>query len=343
MDSQLIDLSIAALSKHKKSIDLLNTQYADLTASTELSATEQASEVESIDNKLNKLILDTQSTVKKLISQIEIPVPADGKDFDEKIASALLERQFKDYVLGRDLSIEDIKASITDFAGTLQPKEAMLREVVNGYMSANRKLFQGKPGSHGRDGVDGKTFKSKDGKDGTGVADITITKDSLIVTMTTGEVKEIPLPKKKDKDSVLVGSAVNGRAGYLSKNKDIKLTNPQDGEVLTYSNGKWVNEPLPLVAPGNVDTGRIEIEAAYKFANTTAFKELTYTNGNIVDISIYTTAAKTTKLFTKVIGYNVDNNISSTSITDEVNGATLAKTMSYLDGNISSVASTYTP
>ena len=343
MDSQLLDISITALSKHKKSIDKLNEQYDSLASSTGLSAVEQTEAIQSVDGKLAELILTTEATVKKLISKIKIPVPKDGVDFDEKIAKGLLEKQFKDYVLGRDISIEAMKDSVLDFANTLQPKEAVLKALVASYMSDNRKLFQGKSGASGRDGVDGKTIKSKNGVDGVGIADIRFTDDSMIITMTTGEVKEIPLPTLEGKDSVLVGSASSNRAGYLSKNKDIKLSNPQNGDVLTYSNGKWVNEAPAAIAPGDVDTARVEIEAAYKFANTTAYKQLSYTDGNIVDISIYTTAAKTTKLFTKVIGYNVDNNISSTSITDEVNGATLVKTMSYLDGNISSVASTYTP
>jgi hypothetical protein len=62
---------------------------------------------------------------------------------------------------------------------------------------------------------------------------------------------------------------------------------------------------------------------------------------NITAVDIYVDSSKVTKLFSKVIGYN-NGNISTVSITDEVNGGTLNKVMAYLDGNISSVTSTYT-
>ena len=89
---------------------------------------------------------------------------------------------------------------------------------------------------------------------------------------------------------------------------------------------------------------RVEIEAMFKVAQTTNFKELSYNEvtGNITNVDIYTTSGKTLKLFSKIIGYNVDNNIDTISIIDEVNSNTIVKTLSYINGNLVNITSTYT-
>jgi hypothetical protein len=53
----------------------------------------------------------------------------------------------------------------------------------------------GKNGIDGRDGADGKD--GNDGNDGVGIADIEKRNNDLIVTLTNGETKTIPLPKAK--------------------------------------------------------------------------------------------------------------------------------------------------
>ncbi len=85
---------------------------------------------------------------------------------------------------------------------------------------------------------------------------------------------------------------------------------------------------------------RTEIELMFKVAESSSYKEINYTNGNISSIDVYTESNKTVKLFTKTIGYN-NGNIINVSITDEVNGGTLNKAINYTDGNISSIGSNY--
>ena len=338
LNDSLIEIALQALSKHKISISELDTQYKSLNKTQGLYADDK----KEIDLKLEKLLKETEKNIRKSVNAIEIPIPKDGRDFDEKIARALLTEQFKQFSLDMDTSAEDTKKNLMGYAETLKPTEKLISSLISKYLESNIDSFKGKDGSDGisvtaTDGKDGET-----GSDGTGIADIQIKDDSLIVIMTTGEVKEIPLPKPKGKGTTpLIGSPNSSRSSFLSKSKDVRIVNPQNGDVLVFKNGNWVNEQPTTIAPGDVDTARVEIEALYKFASATAFKELTYTGDNITDVSIYTNAGKGSKLFTKIISYNVDNNIDSTSVTDEVNGGTITKTLAYTSGNITSVSSSY--
>lgn len=345
MDKQLLDLALEALAKHKDKISRLDDQYRIINGLTGEMKESHKESIESIDKKIEVLLSKTDSAISSAVNAIEIPIPKNGLDFNPKIAEAMIEKQFKDYVTSRDLSIDDIKKTIKDFAGTLQPKEILLRKLVMEYVLHNSELYKSKDGKKGKDGLDGKSIKGKAGKDAIGIEDITLKNKELVIVLTDGSVKHIPLPEVKG-EKTIVGSAATGRSAFISNSKDVRIHNGQDGDVLTFERGMWINKAPVDAQPGesNIeDFARIEIESLFKLANDTGFKELTYSNGNIISINIYATAAKTVKLFTKTIEYNVNNDIESTHVIDEVNGGILSKTIAYDAGNISSITLAYTP
>lgn len=335
LDQSLIDLSLQALSKHKISIDRLDSEYKTIKEFTYKVKEDQDRELDAIEAKLKKVISNISKSIDSAVSAIDLPVPKDGKDFDKKIAEAILEKQFNDYVLNRDISIEDLKKSIID----REPTTELLQGIVETFIAKNHTMFKGDAGVDGSDGTNTPGF---DGEDGISIADIKIEDESLIITMTSGEIKQVLLPKTKG-DKRLIGGIGSNRSAFISKNKDVKISNPKDGDLLVYKRGTWFNEQ-PIAAPGSDEANfnRIEIENMFKLASNTAFKELSYTSGNITSIDVYKTSSKLIKLFTKTIQYNIDNNISITSLTDEINGGTMIKTMAYNAGDISSISSTYT-
>lgn len=341
LNDSLIEISMEALAKHKISIDELNKKYNRLDSTQEANSTEIAS----IDDKISQTLKEVDLLIEEAIAEIDIPEPIipekgrDGIDFDEKIARTLLTKIFKEYVLDRDISIEDLKKDIKGYADTLAPSQEILSDLVKSFVTSNSDMFKGKDGSPGTNAV---TIVPKDGTDGIGIADITIKDEFLIISMSDGSEKRIPLPEGKGAKR-LVGSPNSSRASFLSKSKDVRISSVKDGHILVYSGGVWTNEEPATQTPGtSLDSARIEIEALYKFASATAFKKLTYTGDNITDVSIFTDETETSKLFTKIIGYNVDNNIDVIQITDEVNGGTIVKTLTYTGENITSVSSSYT-
>ena len=73
---------------------------------------------------------------------------------------------------------------------------------------------------------------------------------------------------------------------------------------------------------------RAEIEDLYKVAYSTKYSEYTYTGSNLTKIEIYTDSGKATKLFTKDLSYT-GSQLTSITITDELTGNTLTKTLGY--------------
>lgn len=88
---------------------------------------------------------------------------------------------------------------------------------------------------------------------------------------------------------------------------------------------------------------RGSLENAFNMAHETAYKEITY-NGEdkITNIDIWDTNEKNTKLFSKVISYNEDNQIGETTITDEVDNKILTKTITYSEGQLETLTKTMT-
>jgi len=78
----------------------------------------------------------------------------------------------------------------------------------------------------------------------------------------------------------------------------------------------------------NLITQRAEIEGQFKVAYLTDYTELTKVGDKLTQVDVWDTAAKATKLFTKILQYS-DDQITSTSLTDEVRGAVLTKTFTY--------------
>ena len=311
IDQELIDVALEALAKNKDRVDKLSNLADQLSKDMVDYKTLYDTDKKALDTRLNKF---TDAFKKELEDTLKaIPVPKDGIDG-------------KDGINGKDG-----KDGVDGKQGKAGPKGEQ--------GPAGKQGIQGPTGPAGKDGVDGKSgSKGIQGKPGVGIDKITSNHTKVLIHLTDGRVVDIALPKAKE---VTAGvTAMPTEIVVLRNLADVKVNNAEDGQVLTYSGGKWVPK-TPIIGGGAVDTARIEIESMFKVAETTAYKELTYNEGNITNVDIYTNSGKTTKLFSKIIGYN-NGNITSVSITDEVNGGTLDKTIAYVDGNISSISSKYT-
>ena len=91
----------------------------------------------------------------------------------------------------------------------------------------------------------------------------------------------------------------------------------------------------------SADPARADIEGMYKSAYANAYKEFSYTDGNLSTIEVWTDASKITKLFTKTIVYT-DGNITGVTLVDNDNNHSLSKTITYSNGNIDTITVTYT-
>ena len=315
MSEELLEIAFEALAKHKVALDeikALSTEDRDLGKKSQ----------ESIDKRIAKLSEAMIESVRSEMSKIEVP---------------------KDGIDGKSIKGEK-GDSIVGPAG----KDGKSVTGAKGIDGVHGKDGIGIVGAQGPVGVTGKAGKNAiDGINGVGIEDISVEGDSLVISMTSGEVKQISLSGKPilKQGRGGFGPATN-RAGFLSKTRDVYILNPQNGDILTYENGKWINVPLPTSDPVPVDIEnfqrRTEIEAMFKTDNSDAYKALTYTSGDITAVDIYTNSGMGVKLFSKTIGYNVDNNIDTINITDEVSGDNILKALVYSNGNLANITSIYT-
>jgi len=308
LQDELLDIALGGLAKNKIRVDKLDTKLDSI--QTEIKANVALSK-EKIGNVSNRLDKATEGFTKELATVLKnIPVPKDGIDGKDAIS-----------IPGKN---------------GLDGKSIKGLDGLDGRDGLDGVSIKGDKGDQGLPGKIGKSIVGKDGIDGISVESIKADSYTIVFTMSDGTKKKLPMP------TVGVGDA-----GYSKKllsiltATDTDIKNPIDGEVLTYINKRWVNK----VSGSGTSTGtssRAEIESMFKEASLTAYKELTYLNGDITEVIIYTDGSKTTKLFTKIIGYN-SGNIVSVSITDEVNSGTLIKLISYTGSDITSITSTYTP
>jgi len=318
VDTELLEVSFEALAKHKKAIDATKDTLVSLdTKVSEVSDT-LFEETSRLNSNISKITNDIPDLVKGHIDKI--PIPKDGKD-------------------GKSIVGPEGKPG-KDGKSIVGPKGK------NGKDGKDGKSIVGPAG---RDGKDGKSIKGKDGKhgkdgaDGVGIENITATQSSMNIELTNGKTKVVRLPRQRTHSSRAPSKRIAGTTdtGTLYNLTDVYANGAANGEVLTYEDGYFVTKPVKGTSSDNTSFNRrTEIENMFKQSESTAYKKLTYTDGNITNVDIYVDDSQDIKLFSKVIGYN-NGNITSISITDEVNSGTLDKTITYTDGNVSSVATEY--
>jgi hypothetical protein len=76
----------------------------------------------------------------------------------------------------------------------------------------------------------------------------------------------------------------------------------------------------------------IEMEMEFQTASTSYFKDLNYTNEVLTNIDIWTSQAMTLKLFSKLLQYDADENLSRAILTRISDDAGLVKILEY-DGS----------
>ena len=89
-----------------------------------------------------------------------------------------------------------------------------------------------------------------------------------------------------------------------------------------------------------VALSKSQLELCFNQAYNTAYHEPVETNGVITQINVYDTPAKGALLFSKIFN-RVGGVLSSIVITDEINGTSLTKTFTFVDGKWISTNKTY--
>lgn len=111
---------------------------------------------------------------------------------------------------------------------------------------------------------------------------------------------------------------------FVASEVDYDITISEDSYDITLSlNDVVVNDTK----------NRVEIENLFKVAYSTKYAEYTYDGGNLTTITVWDTASKTNKLFTKSLSYT-GSDLTGISIKDEIRNKTLTKTLSYSLGNL---------
>lgn len=94
-----------------------------------------------------------------------------------------------------------------------------------------------------------------------------------------------------------------------------------------------IASPASLPESGFSDSGKLilELQLAFKVANSSHFKELIFTSGQLTNISIYTNSGKAIKLFNKNLTY-ASGLLSQVLLTRISDSKTITKNLIY-DGN----------
>ncbi len=312
MTEELLEIALEALAKHKITLEDIQS-----TAKTDKESNQETQK--DIDKRIASISTDMLDTIQSEMDKI--PVPKDGID-GESIEGKP----------GKD------GQSIVGPAG----KDGKSVKGDKGARGLVGKATTGKTGAKGKDGKN-----AVNGIDGVGITDIRSNASAITIELSNGKTKTVKLPKQKDygRNTMAPSKRIAGTMspGILKNLTDVYVPNALNGDVLTYDGNDWT-AVTPVGGVVDIDNfkRRTEIETMFKTANSTAYKELTYNDGDITSVDIYTDSGKTVKLFTKIIGYNVDNNIDTIDITDEVNSDSISKTLAYTDGDLISVTSTYT-
>lgn len=260
--------------------------------------------------------------------------------------------------------------------------------------------FDGRDGVNGRDGKDGKDGKSVDlkeiekivadtvakikvdnGVDGTGIEDIAVEQDQLVIKLTNGLSKKIAMPKQNVGTYVPPIVKANNR---FYNNTEVKISEPVNGEILVYNGTHWVNKSITQSGGDgiNIDTvatvtfsdagdyvllyrgqdiykitvanffegmnttaeefkERAELEGMYKVASTTMYKEFVYSGDSLTSIEVWKTENKLQKLFTKTFSYS-DGVLTGYTLLDETTRKRIIRTIVYNGSKINSINSAFT-
>ena len=121
----------------------------------------------------------------------------------------------------------------------------------------------------------------------------------------------------------------------------IDYTNPVSSTTSDLSNYYTKGQTSTLISQSSsVTLSKSQLELCFNQAYNTAYHEPIDVNGLITQINIYDTPAKGILLFSKI--FNRANGVlSSIVITDEINGTSLTKTYTFVDGKWKSTYKTY--
>lgn len=121
----------------------------------------------------------------------------------------------------------------------------------------------------------------------------------------------------------------------------IDYTNSVSGTSGDLSNYYTKGQTNTLVSNSSAVTlSKSQLELCFNQAYNTAYHEPIEVNGLITQINIYDTPAKGTLLFSKI--FNRANGVlSSIVITDEINGTSLTKVFTFINGKWKSTSKTY--
>lgn len=121
----------------------------------------------------------------------------------------------------------------------------------------------------------------------------------------------------------------------------IDYTNPVSSTTSDLSNYYTKGQTSALISQSSsVTLSKSQLELCFNQAYNTAYHEPIDVNGLITQINIYDTPAKGTLLFSKI--FNRTNGVlSSIVITDEINGTSLTKVYTFVNGKWTSTSKTY--
>lgn len=121
----------------------------------------------------------------------------------------------------------------------------------------------------------------------------------------------------------------------------IDYTNPVSSTTSDLSNYYTKGQTNTLIGNSSAVTlSKSQLELCFNQAYNTAYHEPIDVNGLITQINIYDTPAKGTLLFSKI--FNRANGVlSSIVITDEINGTSLTKVYTFVNGKWTSTSKTY--
>lgn len=121
----------------------------------------------------------------------------------------------------------------------------------------------------------------------------------------------------------------------------IDYTNPVSSTTSDLSNYYTKGQTSALISQSSsVTLSKSQLELCFNQAYNTAYHEPIVVNGLITQINIYDTPAKGTLLFSKI--FNRANGVlSSIVITDEINGTSLTKVYTFVNGKWTSTSKTY--
>lgn len=121
----------------------------------------------------------------------------------------------------------------------------------------------------------------------------------------------------------------------------IDYTNPVSSTTSDLSNYYTKGQTSTLISQSSsVTLSKSQLELCFNQAYNTAYHEPIEVNGLITQINIYDTPAKGTLLFSKI--FNRANGVlSSIVITDEINGTSLTKVYTFVNGKWTSTSKTY--